>query len=284
MTNPPPFAMQFTNLSAAVAYLTETLGFTLLEEKRAEDIAYVIDSDGDPLLIAGPAVKDLPSYLSAPRVVVKPGESLGFGIGDLDAWQAELSNKGITDMQVTQRSIGDRVLHVKGPDNYTFEFIQPAVHSYEELLNMYARSLDDLDEALAGLNDTEMGLVSCEGGWNIRQIVHHIADTDILFGEQMKVTLSAPGTVMERPTAVGNERITTEAEYRDRPVVTSVALFRAFHLSILDIVKYIPDAGERHIEDSNGHRYMFSQLIHTIVGHTGEHIEEIWKIRRKHGK
>ena len=284
MTDAPPFGMQVTDLSASLAFLIEKLGFTLLEKRPTEDLAYVLDSDGDPLLVAGPAVKDIPSYLSPPRFVIKPGESIGFGMSDLDARQAELSRKGVTDMQVIQRRLGDRVLRIKGPDNYTFEFIQPAEHSPEELLSLYARSLDELDQALAGLSEADLGLTSYEGGWSIRQIVHHIADTDILFGEQMKIALSAPGTIMERPTPVGNERISTQPEYRERPVASSLALFRTFHQHILEIVKYIPDAAEHYIEDSNGHRHTFVQRVQLIVGHTAEHIEEIWEIRRKYGK
>src|SRR5579883_1755165 len=87
----------------------------------------------------------------------------------------------------------------------------------------------------------------------------------------------------ERKTS-DDEHIAAQPEYRDRPATTSVALFRAFHLHILDIVKYIPDAGERYVEGSSGRTYTFNQLVHLIVSHTGEHLDEIWEIRRKHGK
>ncbi len=284
MTDAPSFAMQFTDLSAGLAFLRETLGFTLVEERLVEDLAYVRDIDGDLLLLAGPTVNDLPSYLSSPKFVCHPGESIAFGVPELEDWQSRLNSKGIADLQVTQNRLGDRVLHVKGPDDYTFNFIQHARPSFEDLLSMYARSLDELDEALAGLSEDEMGLTSYEGGWSIRQIVHHLADADILFGEHMKVALSAPGTTMGIHVPVGNEHIAAQPEYRDRPAATSVALFRAFHQHILDIVKYIPDAGERYVEGSSGRKYTFNQLVHLIVGHTGEHLDEIWEIRRKHGK
>jgi hypothetical protein len=131
-----------------------------------------------------------------------------------------------------------------------------------------------------------MGLSLNVDGWNIRQIVHHIADTDILFAEDMKVALSSPGMQTDQPRPVGNDRISTQPEYRDRPVATSLALFRTFHEHILDILQYIPDAEERYVEHSGGHvqPFSFRQMIHQIVGHSGEHIDEIGAIRRKHGK
>lgn len=169
-------------------------------------------------------------------------------------------------------------------DNYTFNYVAPAAHAFGDLLNMYAHLSTELDEALAGLSEADMGLALNEESWSIRQIIHHIADCDMLFGEVMKVQLSSSGMVMERPREVGNEHVTTGPEYRDRPVASSVALSRIFHEHILDIVKYVPDAGEHYIAESNGHKHTFSQMVHLIVGHTGEHLDEIWEIRRKYGK
>lgn len=283
MDNAPAYAMQVSDLATSLAFFIKNFGFTLVEQKPAEDVAYVLDSDGDPLLLAGPATQDLPSYLSTPKYIAKPGESLGFGVDDLDALQAKLISKGVTDLQVTQNRLGDRTLHVKAPD-YTFEFVQSAEHPFEELLSLYARSIDELDEALAGLSEAEMSLTLDENSWSIRQNVHHIADTDILFGQHMRVALSSPGTLMGQRVPIGNERYATAAEYRDRPVTSSVALFRAFHEHILDIVKYIPDAGERYIEYNDGHKHTCNQLVHLFVQHAGEHIDEIWAIRRKHGR
>lgn len=282
MTDLPTFALHASDVATSVAFYTEKLGFTLLEQRPEEDIAYLRDSDGDPLLLAGPAVQNLPSYLNERSFILEPGGSLGFQGEDLEAQQADLRSKGVTDLQLVQRRTGDRILRVKTPDNYSFDFIQRASHTIPELLALYARSLDELDEALAGLSEADMGLTLYEGGWNIRQIVHHIADTDILFGESMKVALSASGTKMNRAESVGNDKISTEPEYRDRPVATSVALFRAFHTHILDIVKYVPNAGERYIENSQGNKSTFSQMANLIVGHVAEHVDEIWEIRRKH--
>lgn len=284
MTKTPSFAMQVSDLSQSLDYLTRYLGFTLLEEKQAEDVAYVLDIDGDPLLLAGPTVQDVSSYLSPSKFVLKPGETLSFRTNNIASWQTTFSQRGVTDVQISHNRLGDQVLRIKAPDNYTFEFIQLASHSFEALLEMYARSLAELDEALAGLSEDAMDLALSADSWNIRQIVHHIADSYILFGQSMKVALSSPGTQMEQPTAIGNERYSTGPEFRDRPVASSLALSHAFYVYIVDIVKYIPNAGEHSIEDHNGHKTTFSQLIHLLVVHTGEHLEEIWQIRRKYAK
>jgi hypothetical protein len=101
----------------------------------------------------------------------------------------------------------------------------------------------------------------------------------------MKVALSASGAVMKRPLAVGNERITTAREYRERPIATPVQLFRVFHEHILEIVHYVPDMDNCHVVNPEGRKRAFgSTMAGVITGHTEEHIEEIWAIRHKYGK
>lgn len=280
----PSFAMRVSDVSSSNAFLTEKLGFTLIERRPNEDIAYMIDTDGDAILLAGPAAHDLSSYLSSQHHIVQPGEVIRFAGGDLQARQTDLLGNGLTDFQIEQNRVGDSVLVLPIFDNYTFHYVVPATHAFSDLLDMYARLSTELDEALEGLSEADMSLALSEESWSIRQIVHHIADTDMLCSQVMKVQLSSSGKVMERPPAVGNEHVTTRSEYRDRPVGSSVALSRIFHEHILDIVKYVPDAGEHHITESNGRQHTFSQMVQLIVSHTAEHLDEIWEIRRKYGK
>lgn len=283
MPDQPTLAFQVSDISLTLAFLTEKLGFTLAESRPDEDVAYIIDSDGDMLLLTGPTAQNVTSYLDERHFILNPGESMDFGCVDLEARQAELLARGVLNIQRTQNRLGDSALCVQILDNYLFRFVASAVLSFEELLNLYARSMDELDEALAGLDEKQLDLSFYEGGWSIRQIVHHIADADILFGQPMKVALSSSGTKLERFPAVGNERITTEPEYQKRSVSTSVALFRAFHTHIIDIVKYVPDAEERYIEQTDGSRRTFGQLLRLINRHTGDHLDEIRVIRDKYG-
>ena len=95
----PSFAMRVSDVSSSSIFLKEKLGFTLTEQRPEEDIAYVIDTDGDAILLAGPAAQDIPAYLSAQHYVARSGEILTVAGGDLEARQADLLSKGITDFQ-----------------------------------------------------------------------------------------------------------------------------------------------------------------------------------------
>lgn len=43
-----------------------------------------------------------------------------------------------------------------------------------EILELFKRGPGILENALAGLSDTELDYVPSNGGWSIRQIVHHV--------------------------------------------------------------------------------------------------------------
>ncbi|GCE08033.1 VOC family protein [Dictyobacter aurantiacus] len=101
MADLPSFAMRVSDVASSCSFLVEMLGFTLTEQRSDLDIAYLLDSDGDTILLAGPAAHDLSPYLNAQHYIVRPGEIIGMGGSDLEARQADLRDKGVKDVQLT---------------------------------------------------------------------------------------------------------------------------------------------------------------------------------------
>jgi hypothetical protein len=287
MNDLPSFAQIVSQVAATVAFYTEKVGFSLRDSRPAEDIAVVLDPDGDTLLLAGPTVQHLASYLDEHHLIFHPGDSLEFRGEDFEALRAAWISKGVAPeaIQLKERRSGTRILSVEAPDHYLLKFICPPELTAAEILAQYAQGPAELEAALEGLAEADLDLAREEGGWSIRQIVHHVADTDILFGETMKVALSAPGATMTRPRAVGNERIATAPEYSKRPIGTSIQLVRVFHQYIVELVQYVPDVDACYVVDAEGRRHVFtSAMAGVVVEHAEEHLEEIWAIRHKYGK
>jgi catechol 2,3-dioxygenase-like lactoylglutathione lyase family enzyme len=283
----PAFAQLVSNVAASVAFYTERLGFSLRDSRLDEDIAVLLDPDGDAILLAGPTVQHLAAHLDEHHVIFHPDDSLDFRGDDLEGLRAAWISKGVATeaIQLKERRSGTRILSIEDPDHYLLRFISPPTLTTAEILAQYAQGPAELEAALEGLAEADLNLARKEGGWSIRQIVHHVADTDILFGEMMKVALSAPGAVMTRPRAVGNERIATAPEYSKRPIGMSIQLFRVFHEYILDLVRYVPDVDACYVVDAEGRRHAFTgAMAGLVVEHAQEHLEEIWAIRHKYGK
>jgi hypothetical protein len=74
-------------------------------------------------------------------------------------------------------------------------------------------------------------------------------------------------------------------DYARRPIESSLALFRAIHEHIEQLVQHIPDAWDRYcIEENRERKVSFGQLIVGITRHAQEHVDEILEIRRVHGR
>ena len=114
-----------------------------------------------------------------------------------------------------------------------------------ELIARYRAGADAVDAALAGAGDAELDAVPQDGGWSPRMVVHHLADSESNSYLRLRKLLAE-----DRPIVQGYD----EAEYArrlhyDRPVETSLAVFRAVRASTAELLErleeQIGDAPER---------------------------------------
>jgi hypothetical protein len=173
---------------------------------------------------------------------------------------------------------------LKDPDGYTLEFITPAERSPEEHHALYARMPGELDAALAGLSASDLDLSKEAGSWSIRCIVHHTTDGDLLFLDGIRAALAAPGKQTARNFLGGNDVIPEHLDYAHRPVEAGIALSRAVHDYVIQLGRQLPGAWERYTVREGERHISFGQLVAYANQHSAEHIEEIYEIRRIHGK
>ena len=63
----------------------------------------------------------------------------------------------------------------------------------DAILARYREGPALLERTLAGLQDSDLDISLSQGGWTIRQIVHHIVDGDDLWKSGIKAALGNPG-------------------------------------------------------------------------------------------
>ena len=283
----PAFAMIVSNLAASVEFYVDRLGFTLVEQQPEADMAQLLDYDGDAILFAGPKVKDVREYLSEPRLVFKPGETLGNRENDLDARAALLREKGILEITLQESPSGDRTLTFQDPDGYTIEFFAPANRSPEETIALYAQGPYELESVLDGLAQDALDMTLTAGSWSIRQIVHHLAESESLFLMHIKTALADSGHVYVRPP-YDQELWPQSLAYTQRPIEPSLALVQASRNHINQLLHYVPDSWEKFVltkyvpEEDEGRKTTVSDLVNIQVRHMREHCDEIREIRRVH--
>jgi catechol 2,3-dioxygenase-like lactoylglutathione lyase family enzyme len=277
----PNLALRVYDLTRSIIFYTDRIGFTLVEHRPEADIAYLLDSDGDLNLLAGPAAADLAPYVAERHLLLKPGNTITFLNNDLTAVRSALLQRDFENIEIVQTRFGDSMLCIQDPDGYILRFITPSAHSPAEILALYATAPNELDAALTGLSETDLNLSQADGTWTIRQIVHHLADNDCLYLQWMKTAL-AQGSIYEQNWTAGNDIIARTLAYTQRPIEPSVALFRTIRAHIVQLTQFIPDYGERYTQDKEGHRYTFIRLLEILTRHAIEHIDEICQIRDAH--
>jgi DinB superfamily len=267
------------------------LGFELVDHRPYCDLAYVLDVDKDLTFIAGPAVEDVADYLDPPRIIFKPGATIGFIENEPESRHAALLAKGITGAHLVPGFLGDQKLSVPGPDGYTYVFVKQNQHLPADVLAAYEQGLAELDTALAGLSASELDLARTPDQWSIRFIVHHLAESESLFMGQFKTALAQSGATYIRNT-YNQETWPITLAYAERPIESSVALIKASRGHILQLLHAIPDYWERYVlvnsADSEGHlgearKSTVGHLLEVMARHLLEHCAEIREIRQLNG-
>lgn len=276
----PMTAARVRDLAESVLFYEEVMGFPLLE-RPAADVA-VVSFNGYAVLLAGPDAGDLTPHLNSVHSIVTPGGTLFAHAADIDAQQATLAERDAPNLTRTDKPWGDRVLTVTDPDGYTVSFWTLTERSQTETLALYEGGISALEAAVAGLDDAQLDLRLRPGEWSIRQIVHHLADSEATALAQPKFALAESGRLY-LPNRYDAESWARGLAYEQREIAPSLALFAAIRAHMTQLMRTLPDAWERATLDPAGAERAAGIVIGMLLSHAYEHIESIWEIRAAHG-
>lgn len=282
-------ALKVHDLATSIPFYVDILGFQLYEIQPGTDMAILLDPDDhSPVLLAGSTIEDISSHLDEPRLVFKPGDTLDFAEKDLDARLATVTARGVTDVHHEQMEGGDRKLSLKDPKNgYVINYIQRVQRTPAEILARYAQGGEEVEAALAGLTEADYDLVRAPEEWSIRQIVHHLAESETLFLPALKSALANSGSTFVRNPYDQGQWV-EELAYAKRTLEPSLTLIKSAHQHFAQILQHIPDYEERHIfmkfadAEEEGAKITVGQFLEGIVGHVAAHCAEIRETRRVH--
>lgn len=284
------YALKVNDLAASTAFYAELLGWTLAEEQPGTDMAVILDPDDhSPLLLAGPTVADVSGHLDDPRIVFKPGDTLHFAEKNLDARLAELTARGLTTLRQEQTDEGDHTLTITDPSGYRIIYIQRAQRSPEETLALYARGGEDVEAALAELTEADLDLTRAPDEWSIRQIVHHLSESESLVLLTLKLALSQSGSTSIR-NPYDQAHWAEALAYKERAVEPSLALINASRQHLAHLMQHIPDYSERYVllkfanEEGEGRKITVGEWLDVMNRHLAEHCAEIRETRHVHDR
>jgi len=164
-----------------------------------------------------------------------------------------------------------------------------AADSQASIVARYVEGPAQLEQALAGLKDADLDAPPAQGGWTIRQIVHHIVDGDDLWKLCIKAALgNEQGEFTLAWYCVLPQDIWADRwAYAERPIDVSLALFKATRAHVTELLAHVPDAWRRSISfrEPSGEttRLTVGAVIEMQAGHLQHHLRRILAIREERG-
>ena len=156
-----------------------------------------------------------------------------------------------------------------------------------EILELFKQGPGILENALAGLSDTELDYVPSNGGWSIRQIVHHLVDGDDLWKMYIKIALGNEQAefTLKWYLALPQTEWANRWSYDKRSIDASLTLFKAIRVHILQLLEYAPDGWTKSAQfrDSNGEieAVPVGFVIQMQADHVVHHVKRILEIRKE---
>jgi len=144
-----------------------------------------------------------------------------------------------------------------------------------QLIEKYKDGHRVVTDALKGLKDRDLD-VRLPGKWSIREIVHHLADSEMVAAVRLRrlVAEDRPGI---RATDVGGY---VRRLFYDRPTQNSLELFRVVRASTTEILERMTDADWARVGVQSGTgRYTAEKWLEVFSQHADTHAEEIKRTR-----
>jgi len=173
-------------------------------------------------------------------------------------------------------------------------FTNPASHSVEQAreyvtavldllgskdpLSVLKNTPDAVRDRIDGLTERELSLPEAADKWSIRQVVRHLADSDLVWGYRLRLVLA-----QDRPTLTGydQDRWAERLGYDQAPVDVALEDFRVLRRSnLLLIEKASPGDLERVGVHAERGEESVVHMIRLYAGHDLLHLAQLTRIRQ----
>ena|SRR5438552_16233296 len=149
-------------------------------------------------------------------------------------------------------------------------------------IQQMAEMPEALAAAVSGLDERQLGTPYREGGWNPRQVVHHLADAHMNGFVRFKLALTEDAP----PIKTYEEALWAEtADVREAPVEVSLRLLAALHERWLILLRSLSEAqfASRAFSHPDRGLMTIDKAIQLYAWHGIHHAGQITGLRRRQG-
>ena len=142
----------------------------------------------------------------------------------------------------------------------------------QQLVDQYKEGYRVVTEALAGASDAELDARPAPGKWTPREIVHHLADSEMTSAIRLRLLVTGPKAAI---TGYDQEAF-ARSLYYDRPIAHSLDAFRAARATTGDLLDRLSEADwQQEGTHSEIGRYTVDKWLEIYAVHAHEHARQI---------
>jgi len=148
--------------------------------------------------------------------------------------------------------------------------------SRQALVEKYRDGYRVVSDALRGISDRELDARPAPGRWSAREIVHHLADSEMTSAIRLRRLLAE-----DRPMIQGydQEEYARRLHY-DRPIQASLDAFRAARQTTAEILDRLTETEwTREGTHSDSGRYTVERWLEIYAEHAHNHADQIRRAR-----
>ena len=149
-----------------------------------------------------------------------------------------------------------------------------------QLIERYKDGYRAVAAAIAGATDAELDAKPAPGKWSAREIVHHLADSEMIAAVRLRLLLAEERAVIQ---PYDQEEFARKLHY-DRPIATSLLAFQTARSSTGDLLDRMSDADWSKQGTHPEHpTYGVERWLEVYAGHAHNHAEQITRARQSIG-
>ena len=143
----------------------------------------------------------------------------------------------------------------------------------QQLLAAYKAGDRVLAEALAGAKADELDTAPGEGKWTVREIVHHLADSEMTSAIRLRLLIASANPPI---SGYDQEEFARKLYYTDRPIEASLDAFNAARRSTAEILDRLTEAEWLREGTHTEHgRYTVHKWLELYAAHAHLHAQQI---------
>ncbi len=146
----------------------------------------------------------------------------------------------------------------------------------QAMIEQYKRGYQEVADAVAGATEAELDARPAPGKWTAREIVHHLADSEMTSAVRMRNLIATDNVAI-----VGyDQEVFARRLHYDRPIAASLSAFKAARETTAELLDRLSEADWRREGTHTEHgRYGMDTWLGIYSVHAHDHAAQIRRAR-----